>query len=167
MLTCWGDWSRQFSLVFFGYLFVLFSSVIYFSHLNSSCKLLLCGRKKKLSRLCVTGSSIHSQAPLHRIDMATRDQRMKNSGAFHWLNHPSYPVKYNSMKNYFNVSPVNFWTVRVGKIVSHERGATPGATDSSCASSKETLNITAPFFSTASHRFSPSSFSCQTFPLSK
>ena len=40
---------------------------------------------------------------LHHIDIATRDQRMKNSGAFHWLsNHPSYPVKYNSMRNYFN-----------------------------------------------------------------
>ena len=39
---------------------------------------------------------------LHDIDIATRDQRMKNSGAFHGLDHPSYPVKYNSMRNYFN-----------------------------------------------------------------
>ena len=39
---------------------------------------------------------------LHDIDIATRDQRMKNSGAFHGLDHPSYPVKYNSVRNYFN-----------------------------------------------------------------
>ena len=39
---------------------------------------------------------------LHDIDIATRDQRIKNSGAFHGLDHPSYPVKYNSVRNYFN-----------------------------------------------------------------
>lgn len=70
-------------------------------------------------------SQLSTITPLHHIDIATRDQRMKNSGAFHWLsNHPSYPVKYNSMRNYFNVSPVNFRT-EGWEIASHEEGRRP------------------------------------------
>ena len=95
---------------------------------------------------------------LHDIDIATRDQRMKNSGAFHGLDHPSYPVKYNSVRNYFNSClPVNFRTKGWGNRLAQRR-ATPEATDHPCASNKETLNITALFFSTPSQRFSPSSF---------
>ena len=63
-----------------------------------------------------------------------------------------------------HVSPVNFRTKGWGNRLSQRR-ATPEATDHPRASNKETWNITALFFST--QRFSPSSFSCQTFPLSK
>ena len=56
-----------------------------------------------------------------------------------------------------HVSPVNFRTKGWGNRLSQRR-ATPEATDHPFASNKETLNITALFFSTPSQRFSPSSF---------
>ena len=116
---CWGDWSRQFSLVFFGCLFVLFSSVtlvIWTLLLNFSSR-----PKKKCQGSVWQGAQLSTITPLHDIDMiiATRGERIKNSGAFHWHDHPSYPVKYNSMRNYFNVSQVNFRT-KGWEIASHE-----------------------------------------------
>lgn len=79
----------------------------YLSHLNSSFKLLLCGRRKNTVKALCDGefySQLSTTTQLHNIDIATRDQRMKNSGAFHWLDHPSYPIEYNSMRIYFNSS---------------------------------------------------------------
>ena len=85
------------------WLFVLFSSVtlvIWTLLLN----FFFAAEKKKCQGSVWRGvpfTAKHNNT-LHDIDIATRDQRMKNSGAFHGLDHPSYPVKYNSMRNYFN-----------------------------------------------------------------
>ena len=93
----------------------------YLSHLNPSFKLFFAAEKKKCQGSVWQGAQLSTITPLHDIDMimATRGERIKNSGAFHWHDHPSYPVKYNSMRNYFNVSQVNFRT-KGWEIASHE-----------------------------------------------
>lgn len=141
----------------------------YLSHLNSSFKTsslwAVLQPEKKCERALCDGE-FYSQLgtktiTTYHIDITIRDQRMKNSGAFHLIT------------RVIRQSNITVWKItlmsrrwRLGNRLSR-RGATPWATDSLCASNKETLNIIALFFSTLSQLFSLSSFSSQTFALSR
>lgn len=133
----------------------------YLSHLNSSFKLLLCGRKKKTVKALCDGE-FHTQPSTITHYMTSISQ----PGIKEWKIQAHFTdlITRVILSNItvweitlIHVSPVNFRTKGWGNRLSQRR-ATPEATDHPCASNKETLNITALFFSTPSQRFSPSSF---------
>ena len=115
----------------------------YLSHLNSSFKLLLCGRKKKTVKALCDGE-FHSQPSTITHYMTSISQ----PGIKEWKIQAHFTdlITRVILSNItvweitlIHVSPVNFrtkgWENRLSR-----RGATPGVTDSPCASIKEALH---------------------------